>query len=221
MKLAELKKFINEQAKNKLLPIGFKKDGYGYSLNSNGFTYKISISSIDRDNSFPTSFAFWAGFIGVDKIMLLAVGNNEELKKLKSGSQLFIRQVELFELGKYPVKDYDIYTFDEAEKAISEMFEFLNKTLLPSYIQYNNLAEIERKINSNEFINNTRQLSVSVRFGLILSKLSNPSNYDTLKNGYRKQLLNASDWDKQELEKVIEFLDNHSQEELLKISETA
>lgn len=221
MKLTELKKFINEQLKIKLLPIGFKKDGYGYSLNTNDFTYKISISSIDRDNSFPTSFAFWAGFIGVDKIMLLATDNNEELKKLKSGSQLFVRQVELFELGKYPFKDYDIYTLDEAEKAISEIFDFLNKTLIPSYNQYNNLAEIERKINSNEYINNTRQLSVTVRFGLILSKLINQQYYETLKNDYQKRLLNTSDWDRQELEKVISFLDKHNQEELLKIAETA
>jgi hypothetical protein len=56
MKLGELTKHINEVLKTKLNPLGFKKDGYGYTLNEKGFTKKIIFSSVNRDNQIARIF---------------------------------------------------------------------------------------------------------------------------------------------------------------------
>lgn len=219
MKITELTKYINEILKNKLSPLGFKKDGYGFTLNSNGFTKKIMFSSVDRDNSFPTSFGVWFGFLGVDRILLKALDNQAGLKKTKNGGQIFIRQVELFEQGVYPCKDYDIYTFEEANKATNQILDYFLSTLIPLNDFYNSYKELEEKINMKDSLENDRFLSGKLKYGLILSKLVGNPNYEKLKGKYRELLKDWSDWDKQELEKVIAFLDSHSQEELKEIAE--
>lgn len=220
MKLGELTKHINEVLKTELIPLGFKKDGYGYTLNENGFTKKIMFSSVNRDNSFPTAFAIWLGFLGIDKILLTATDNEAELRKTKNGGQIFIRQEELFEQGKYPIKAYDIYTLEEANQAIQESLYYFLNSVIPEYSELN-IQDLESKINLNDVFTNDRFLSNKLKYGLILAKLVNNPEYENLKMKYRELLNDWSEWDKQELEKVIEFLDNHSQEELIKISETA
>lgn len=221
MKISELTKYINESAKNKLSSLGFKKDGYGFTLNENGFTKKIIFSSVDRDNSFPTSYAVWFGLLVVDKILYKATGNADEFKKVKHGGQIFIRQVELFEQGKYPIKDYDIYTFEQADQAVNQSLNYFLNTIIPEYDEFKNIQHLEKKINLKDVFTNDRFLSSRVKYGLILAKLVNNPEYENLKNKYRELLKDWSDWDKQELEKVISFLDSHSQEELQKISQTA
>ncbi|CAM3089278.1 hypothetical protein [Flavobacterium frigoris] len=219
MKISELTKHINEAVKQRLSPLGFKKDGYGFTLNENGFTKKIIFSSIDRDNSFPTSFSVWFGFLGVDRVLFRATGNEVDLKKIKHGGQVFIRQVELFEQGTYPFKDYDIYTFEQADDAVSESLNYFIDFIIPDMNKFKSVLKLEEQINlKGQFIND-RFLSTKVKYGLILAKLVNNPNYEFLKNKYRELLNDWSDWDKQELEKVIDFIDTHSQEELLKIAE--
>ena len=220
MKLGELTKHINEVLKTELIPLGFKKDGYGYTLNEKGFTKKIMFSSVNRDNSFPTAFAIWLGFLGIDKILLTATDNEAELRKTKNGGQIFIRQEELFEQGKYPINAYDIYTLEEANQAMQESLYYFLNSVIPEYSELN-IQDLESKINLNDVFTNDRFLSNKLKYGLILAKLVNNPEYENLKMKYRKLLNDWSEWDKQELEKVIEFLDNHNQEELLKISETA
>lgn len=221
MKASELKKYIHELIKDRLLPLGFRKHDSWYYKNEIGFTTSIIISSLNYDNSFPTSFSIAYGFVGVDKILLMATSSVNEANKCKIGGQIFIRQQELFEKGKYRIKDYDIYTFEQANEAVKESLEYLLDTIIEENKQYNSNENIERKINGKGNFDNDRFLPNNLKYGLILAKLVKNPEYEDLKNKYRELLKNWSDWDKQELEKVINFIDSHSQEELQKISETA
>ncbi len=219
MKAGELKKHIQEKIKEKLNPLGFKKSENWYYIYETGFTSSILISSLNYDNSFPTSFSIAFGFVGVDKILISATLGNEESKNKKIGGQIFIRQQELFDQGKYPIKAYDIYTLEEANQAIQESLYYFLNSVIPEYSELN-IQDLESKINLNDVFTNDRFLSNKLKYGLILAKLVNNPSYESLKIKYRELLKDWSDWDKLELEKVIEFLDNHSQEELIKISET-
>jgi hypothetical protein len=52
-----------------------------------------------------------------------------------------------------------------------------------------------------------------------LYRVSARTSGGNLKSKYRELLKDWNDWDKQELEKVIAFLDSHDQEELKQIAE--
>ena len=129
--------------------------------------------------------------------------------------------MELFEEGIYPYKNYDIYTLEEADEAINQSLDFFITRLIPKYDFYSSYKEIEIKINIQDTLVNDRFLSSKMKYGLILAKLVCNPNYEALKSKYRELLKDWSDWDKQELEKVIAFLDSHTQEELKQIAESS
>ena len=122
-----------------------------------------------------------------------------------------IGQSELFESKNYPILEYDIYTEEDALKMVDEVMNYFENEALPFLESLSNLETIEKVIN-NEPI---PQKGI---FGLILAKLTGNENYEPLKSKYRDLLKEWSDWDKQELEKVISFLDKHTKEELEEIA---
>ncbi len=220
MKAAELKKYLHEAVKAKLNLLGFKKHDSWYYKNINNYTYAIIISSLNYDNSFPTSFAATFGFVSIDKILYKSTGREKEFTNCKIGGQLFITQAELFENNKYPCKDYDIYTFEQAYDAINQMLDYFLTELMPNMNEFANILKLEEQINAKQQFTNDRFLATKLKYGLILAKLVNNPKYETLKNRYREILKEWPDWDKQELEKVIMFLDSHSQAALKLIAES-
>ena len=85
---------------------------------------------------------------------------------------------------------------------------FLN-TLIPYFNEYTTLEKLEKKINAPGNLPNNNQLATVLKYGLILAKVVKNPNYEILKQKYRELLKEWSDWDKQELEKVISYLDSH------------
>jgi len=221
MKAADLKKYLHDTIKLRLKPLGFKKYDNWFYTDRNGFSSAIIVSSLNYDNSYPTSFSATFGFVGVDRLLYKSTDRDIEFKKCKIGGQIFISQVELYEEGKYPCKDYDIYSLDQADVAINQILNYFTHTIIPNMNEFRNIKTLEEQINVKDPLINNRFLSIKLKYGLILAKLVNYPEYEILKNKYREILKEWPDWDKQELEKVIAFLDAHSQAALNLIAESS
>ena len=159
------------------------------------------------DNSFPTTFYYTLGNIAVGNIL-----NQITLLNERDAQIIGIGQADLFEAKKYPILKYDIYTEEDVNKMVSEVSVYFIEEALPYLESVSSIEKLEE-------ITNTELNPWKKSIGLILAKLVNNPEYENLKSKYRELLKDWSDWDKQELEKVIDFLDSHSQEELLKITE--
>lgn len=214
MKGKELSSFLRNCFKEKLSSLGYKKSGAQFTHNDSGFTYRIAFASRNYGDCFPTSFSCWGGFLIIDRIVLLARNQEEKIKILKHGSQLFLRQESLYAQGKYPCATYDIYTLEQAEVACNEIINYFLNIILHDMREIDSFEKLFEKLNSKEYLLNNRFLSSNLNNSLILAKLLGMPNYEKLKEEYRVRLKDWTDWYKNDFEKLIFFLDNHSKEEL-------
>ena len=118
MKIGELKKFLLTAFSEKLKPLGFKKDGFGFKVIFNDFSYAIHFGSIDRDNSFPTSFSYSLAVKSLAIVMKHLDSFDAHFYTVIGGSQ-----EALYEAKKYLVKNYDIYTENDARKMVEDHFK--------------------------------------------------------------------------------------------------
>lgn len=214
MKKIEVTKLLNIGFKIMLDKNNFKKWKFGYIKElGNGTYYNFAFSSASYDTCFPTTFYFGIGSKDVKKISKKILPENFTIPENEFPTILSIGQKELFEAKKFPVFKYDIYTEEDVNKMVNEVSEYFTRVAFP-YLE--SISSIEKL----EELTNTELNPWKKSIGLILAKLVNNPEYEILKNKYRELLKDWNDWDKQELEKVISFLDNHSQEELLQIAES-
>jgi len=214
MKAGEVRKLLNSGFKTIMLnKLGFKKWKYGYvKETSNGTYYKFSFSYACYDTCFPTTFIYGIGLSKVTKIFKKIMPEDFVAPEHEYPNILTLGQIELFESKKFPVFKYNIYSEDDINKMVSEVSAYFINEALPYLESISSIEKLEQ-ITNNEL--NPHKSST----GLLLAKLVNSPNYENLKSQYRALLKDWPEWDKRELEKVVEFLDNHSQEELLKIAE--
>lgn len=219
MKKSELKTLLNKEYKNRLTRLGFKKKDDGFiRLNNDSFFY-FGFGIVDLDNSFPTTFYWGYGLISVAVILKTSQG---KIFDPKQGYPAVIHetQVSLFDKKQYPILEYDLYNEDQAVKMVDDVVQYIEQ-LLPQFEQLQNVKGVDQKINDGSISQlDSRFISARTQTGLIVAKLTNNPNYETLKSQYRQLLKDWPESDKQELEKVIAFLDQHSREELLKIAES-
>lgn len=211
MKKTEVSKLISSGVKNKLAG-DFKKMKFDHYLKYFGELYfDFGFGVVDSDNSFLTTFNYAFGskkYSNVFNHMIDVLGLNYQKSQF-----LFcygFNQLRLFDEGKYPILEYDIYTEPDAQKMVDEVSDYITKTVLPEWEANPTNEHLEKKVNEN--IGDNPNYS-----GLILTKLIDRSNYPAIKQHYQNVSKNWNDWDKQELEKVITFLDSHSQKELLRL----
>jgi hypothetical protein len=212
MKKAEVIKYLDNSFRSKILK-EYKKAKYSYVKVSNELYYSFGFAIVDLDNSFPTTFRFGIGSKKVKAILELVLP--EKYKAMQENEYppaIHFGQIVLFDEGKYPILEYDIYTEADAQKMVDEVSHYLLSNVLPEW-EANPTNEYLEKT-ANESLSDSPNFS-----GLILAKLVGSSNYETVKAHFIKVSKDWSDWDRNDLEKVIDFLDNHSQEELLKIAE--
>jgi hypothetical protein len=209
MKISEVSKLLSKGFGEMYKPLEFKKWKYGYKKEVGSFSYTFGFSSSNMDNSFPSTFYYRLGCFTVGNILNLITPLTELDTQI-----IGIGQADLFEAKKISILKYDIYNEEDANKMVSEVSKYFIEQALPYLESVSSIEKLEKITNSE--LNPWKKST-----GLILAKLVNNPSYESLKIKYRELLKDWSDWDKQELEKVISFLDSHSQEELLKIAETA
>ncbi|NJB38183.1 hypothetical protein [Croceivirga sp. JEA036] len=210
MNAKELRKYLNNSFKEKLTPYGFKKNGAIFYLMENGKSYSISFNSLNYDNSYPTSFFCFSGFIEVEKKYMELLNKNEkEIAKTKISSQLYTNQAYLFDQKKYHCSNYDLYTFDEAEKAVLEIVEYYTKIILPNFKKIETINDLDSWFNAKEYMPNSRRLKIDIIYGLLVAKLVSNPNYDILKIEYRKLSSHFSEWDRNDLNQAIEKIESN------------
>ena len=213
MKKVEVTKLLNSGFKKKLDKTHFKKWKFGYIKEmSDGFFYEFAFSSASYDTCFPTTFYCGIGLQNV-KIILSKIFPEYAVVPENAYPIVFsLHQKSLFEANKFPIFKYDIYTEEDVNEMVNEVSAFFISEALPYLESISSISQLEQ-------ITNTELNPWKKSIGLILAKLVNNPEYENLKSKYRELLKDWSDWNKQELEKVIVFLDSYSQEELLKITE--
>src|SRR5690606_15628566 len=136
-------------------------------------------------------------------------------KKVEDITVLNMNQGDLYDQGKYYIPEYRLEIENDVYRMIDELIHYLKNEALPYLESINNIEALDKIINENP-----TEPTAGVK-GLILAKMSDNPNYEELKKKYR-QLFIDRQWAIQEdidnLEKVILFLDNHSKEELEKIT---
>lgn len=208
MKKAEAKKLLDTYFKDRLESIGFKKSKYGFVRKERDYFVAFGYSLVDLDNSFSSQFGIHCGFESIDKVYGFSVGRNVNQINLYS-----ISQAGLYDERKYPKLEYDLYTESDIQHMVSEVAEYLERKALPFFANLSTIERLEKFRNENP----TPQQAKS---GLILAKLVGNPNYENLKGQYRLLLKDWPESDKQELEKIIAFLDQHTTEELLQIAQS-
>jgi len=213
MKKSEVEKYLAKGFKASFLK-DYKKTKYSFVKLLDELYYSFGFVTLNLDSYFPATFRF---SVGSKKVKALL--ENILPKKFKNISEneyppaIFLGQIKLFDEGKYPTLEYGIYTETDAQKMVDEVSAYILNEVLPEWEANPTLEYLEKKVNEN--LTDVPNFS-----GLILAKLigRNPK-YESIKQHFTNTSKDWNDWDKKDLEKVIEFLDNHSQEELLKIAE--
>src|SRR6218665_80621 len=215
MKQKEVRKILENGVKARLGGV-FKKLKYGHYLKNIGDLYfDFGFGIVNSDNSFPSTFSCSFGCRSYSNLLNYMIDNlGLNFQKRDYLFAYGIDQIRLFDEGKYPTLEYDIYTEADAQKMVDEVSAYILNEVLPEWEANPTLEYLEKKVNEN--LTDVPNFS-----GLILAKLigRNPK-YESIKQHFTNTSKDWNDWDKKDLEKVIEFLDNHSQEELLKIAET-
>lgn len=208
MKLTDLKKILFSTYGESLKPLGFKKEKYGFRKNEGNFSYFFNFSSIDRDNSYPTEFSYSLSVKSLARILSNVIYFNGEYYQVTGGSQ-----VNLFEMKKYPIKDYDIYTESDALSMAKEVLTYFINETLPYLKSISSLETLETLVNKAPH-------PLSFRSGLVLAKLVDNPQYDSLVEQYRESFKGwVVEWDKTDFEKIVAFLDCHSLDELHAMAE--
>ena len=205
MKKRDLEKLLNSGFSEKFKPFGFKKAKYEFLKINGDYSYDFIFSSVDRDNSFPTTFSYMLGCKSVTNLLRKVIHTRYEFYPIK-GTGI----ADLFEDKKYPVKDYDIYTEDDAKKMVAEVSAYFINDALPYLESISNLHALEALTNSNPH-------PLKFRSGLVLAKLVANPQYDSVVEQYREAFIRTGwvvEWDKTDFEKIVAFLDAHSLDEL-------
>src|SRR6218665_311723 len=215
MKEREVSKILENGVKARLGGV-FKKLKYGHYLKNIGDLYfDFGFGIAKYDNLLPSTFNCSFGcqlYSNLLNYMIDSLGLN-----FQKSDYLFayaFNQARLFDEGKYPISEYDIYTEADAQKMVDEVSAYILNEVLPEWEANPTLEYLEKKVNE-------RRLTDVLRLsGLILAKLLGKPKYESIKQHFITVSKDWHEWNKKDFEKIIEFLDNHSQEELWKIAET-
>lgn len=202
MKLTEARKYLEEGFKNKFGNL--KKRKYWFFKDIGELYFRFGVVLVNSDNSFPSTFGCGFGNIHYSNLFNFII---RELKINRQENKYItvynIGQIPLYDRGEYPVLEYDIYTEQDANKMVEEVSDYILNTVLPEWEANPTLEYLEKKVNEN--LNEAPNFS-----GLILAKLIGSSNYEHVKEHLIEVSKDWADWDKKDLDKVINFLETES-----------
>ena len=195
-------KYFGEALNN----FAFKKHKHGFIKSSDdNFFIFFGYALYDSDNSFPTQFGIRCGLKTIDKVYNVIMEESSEYLNLHS-----VSQAGLYEEKKYPKLEYDLHNESDIKLMVKEVTEYLKKEALPFFENLNSIKNLEKYRNDN-------LIPQQAKTGIILARLAGNLNYEKLKEQYRLLLKEWPEHEKKELEKVINYLDNSSNEKLLKL----
>jgi hypothetical protein len=218
MKISEVKKSLKNKSYEKFKSLGFKKYQFGINKKVGNYEYYIGFGIVDSDNSFPTTFHFGISSRYLNNI-LRQIFIDKELSLNSYCTVYGTKQTRLFDDKQYPVLEYDIYTEEDIDNLINDLYKYYVVEILPFLEKLTNIDKLSKFIISEKVLNESMYLPNTLTNGIILSKLTNNTNYEQLKNNYTILVKDWAEWDIKNFNKVLMFLEKQTQEELLKIAE--
>lgn len=209
MKKREVDSFLNKGFTGALKKYKPKKDKKRYLFVFGDIYLHFGYGVVDSDNSFPTTFSYKIGCRQLYQI-LSKVFPDRYNEKNKFPLAIGTGQIALFDEGKYPVLEYDIYTEQDAQKMVDEVSDYILNSVLPPWEENPTIEYLEKQVNSE--VKDVPNFS-----GLILAKMVDNPCFELIKKTLVGFSNNWSEFDKKDLIAVIEFLDVHSAEEIMRI----
>lgn len=217
MKKTEVNKFLKSKSFEKFKILGFKRNQYGIVKKLENYEFYVAFGIVDSDNSFPTSFHYGISSRYLNNILLHIFPEKGFIKNNYVGIY-GEKQTQLFDNGEFPILEYDIRIEEDIDIMMQDLYDYIEK-VLPFLEKLMNIQTLSKFINSDKVLNESMYLPTTLKNGLIYAKLANDNNYNELEYKYRELVENWADWNKVELQKTINFLNNHSQDELIRIAE--
>jgi|SRR6218665_1400312 len=225
MNYSEVKKELKKEYEAFLKPIGYKKSrsesqGCDFKLIKNGVTQKIGYGITNYIDEFYTGGYIGLGILPIQKLQYHieeASGVNDNYG-ITLGASISDYMNEL----NYRCHIKTIEDIKEWGKTIRKFYE---EYAVPFFEKYNTVEAVDKLLNENptERVIYCDDLGWRIIKGLISAKLNQNPKYDELRDYYKSEVESKFQgyFMYEKCMKTINFLDNHSQEELLKIAETA
>ncbi len=220
MKITEVKKELLTKVLGSFKTLGFSKRGSLITKTYAGYQIYLAFSVVDNDNSFPTTFHFGISSLTLNNLLVRVFPEKGYVMNQYAGAY-GQKQAMLFDKKEYSILEYDIRSDADIDLMVNDLLVYFNKKVIIKLEQLQNLNRLSIIVNSQETIKESMHQPTTAINGLILCKISGVPNYDIIKNNYINLSKEWSEWDRNDLEKTIRFLDNHSQKELKEIAETA
>lgn len=206
MKKTELNKFLLKEFKVRLKEFNFKYSKHRFFDICEDYTISFGYAIVDYSNIFPTTFGYNLSIENVD--VLSSSLFNKELERIIIYGE---NTVSLSVKGEYPISEFIIQTENDAIEMADKALAYFKNEALPYLRSISNVESLDKIVNHNPI-----EPRAGIK-GLILAKLNNNPDYESLKKAYRLLFIDQQ-WEIQEdidnLETVICFLHKHSKYEL-------
>lgn len=221
MNYSEVKKELKKEFESFLNPLGYKSksgaQGCEFILLKEFTTFRIGYGVANYIDEFTTGCYLGIGVLPIQKIFYKI----EDIKEVSDnyGSTIASGTSHYFNELNY---DYRIKTIENVKEWGVIVRKFYEEYAVPFFEKYNTIDAIDKLVNTNpsERVIYCDDLGWRIIKGLIAAKLNNNPKYNELKDYYKNEVETKFQgyFMYPKCMKVIEFLDSHSQEELLEIA---
>jgi hypothetical protein len=223
MNYSEVKKELKKEFESFLKPLGYKSktdaQGCVFVLIDNQIVLRLGYGVANYIDEFNTGCYIGLGLLPIQKLLYKI----EEITYVVDsyGSTIGTSTASYFNELNYR---YKIKTQDDIIEWGKIVRKFYEDYAVPFFEKYNSIDAIDKLLNDHptEKVIYLDDLTWRIIKGLISAKLNGNKKYNELRDYYRNEVESKFQgyFMYEKCIKVIDFLDNHSQEELLKISET-
>ncbi len=216
MNYSEAKKELKKEFESFLKSLGYKSksdpQGCSFSKENESQLLSISYGVADYIDEFNTGCVIGINIIPIEKIQKHILHEDVGFA-IGSGTSNYFNELNY----RYKIKTkYDI---KEWGKIIRKFYE---EYAVPFFEKYNSVDAIDKLLNDNptEKVIYLDDLGSRIIKGLVVAKLNDNLKYDELRDYYKNEVETKFQgyFMYAKCMKVIEFLDNHSLEELNKIT---
>ncbi|MFC3812133.1 hypothetical protein [Lacihabitans lacunae] len=221
MNYSEVKKELKKEFESFLKPLGYKSktdsQGCVFVLIDNQIVLRLGYGVANYIDEFNTGCYIGLGLLPIQKILY----EIEEVTDVVDsyGSTIGSSTASYFNDLNYRFKIKTQEDIVEWGKIVRKFYE---EYAVPFFEKYNSVDAIDELLNENptEKVVYLDDLGWRIIKGLIVAKLNNNPKYNELRDYYRSEVESKFQgyFMYEKCIKTIDFLDSHSQEELLEIS---
>jgi len=219
MNYSEVKKELKKEFENFLKPLGYKSkidpQGCDFGKKTSNSLNRIGYGVANYIDEFNTGSYLKIEIKAIQKIEK-KIFEGEYYETLSTGISDYFNELNY----RYKIKTQE--DIKEWGKIVRKFYE---EYAVQFFEKYNSVDAIDKLLNENptEKVIYLDNLGWRIITGLISAKLNQNPKYDELRAYYKSEVESKFQgyFMYEKCMKTINFLDNHSQEELLKIAETA